>query len=291
MDYYLGIDGGGTSCRAALADADGRIVGRGKSGIANIMTDPDRALASIEAAAKAAAADAGLDPATALSAPAVLGLAGVNIRACAERIAARLPFARFALETDSSIALHGALGKNDGAVAILGTGSVFLSRHGTQVTQVGGWGFTLGDQGSGARIGRLALEQCLLAHDQIIPSSDLSESLLSEFGGDPERIVAFADGAKPADFGRYAVTVFDHASHGDAIAREIMETEARYVAGSIDAIIWPGCDRLCLLGGLAPFYPPFLAERHQGILIDPFGTALDGAVALAVERFARGAAA
>ncbi|HEX2147691.1 MAG TPA: N-acetylglucosamine kinase, partial [Pseudorhizobium sp.] len=30
--YFVGIDGGGTSCRAAVADAQGRILGRGRSG-------------------------------------------------------------------------------------------------------------------------------------------------------------------------------------------------------------------------------------------------------------------
>ena len=35
----LGIDGGGTSCRAALATTDGRILGRAKVGPANIRTD------------------------------------------------------------------------------------------------------------------------------------------------------------------------------------------------------------------------------------------------------------
>ncbi|TIU60191.1 MAG: N-acetylglucosamine kinase, partial [Mesorhizobium sp.] len=39
MKFVLGIDGGGTSCRAALATVDGVVVGRAKSGAANIRTD------------------------------------------------------------------------------------------------------------------------------------------------------------------------------------------------------------------------------------------------------------
>ena len=38
-DYVIGIDGGGTSCRAALADRNGTLLGRGKSGASNILTD------------------------------------------------------------------------------------------------------------------------------------------------------------------------------------------------------------------------------------------------------------
>ncbi|MDE3240946.1 MAG: ATPase, partial [Paracoccaceae bacterium] len=54
MQLFLGIDGGGTGCRAAVADARGRILGRGKAGPANIVTDPDGARANILAATVAA---------------------------------------------------------------------------------------------------------------------------------------------------------------------------------------------------------------------------------------------
>jgi N-acetylglucosamine kinase-like BadF-type ATPase len=60
--YILGIDGGGTSCRAAVAGADGRILGRGKSGAANILTDPDNALIHIVGAATAAFEEANIAP-------------------------------------------------------------------------------------------------------------------------------------------------------------------------------------------------------------------------------------
>ena len=50
MTLYLGVDGGGTGCRAAVADADGRILGRGEAASANIWSDPEGARASIVAA-------------------------------------------------------------------------------------------------------------------------------------------------------------------------------------------------------------------------------------------------
>ena len=61
-DYLIGIDGGGTSCRAAVATADGVVVGSAKSGPANILTDLDGALENIIKAAKGAFANAWLDP-------------------------------------------------------------------------------------------------------------------------------------------------------------------------------------------------------------------------------------
>lgn len=73
------FDGGGTSCRAAVARPDGTVLGRGKSGAANILTDPNNAIISITEAAKAAYRDAGLDEAGINGASAFLGLAGANV--------------------------------------------------------------------------------------------------------------------------------------------------------------------------------------------------------------------
>ena len=39
MAFVLGIDGGGTSCKAAPATVSGDVIGHGKSGPANIRTD------------------------------------------------------------------------------------------------------------------------------------------------------------------------------------------------------------------------------------------------------------
>ena len=77
--YLVGVDGGGTSCRAAVADADGKILGRGKSGASNIMSAPDQAIVNITDAARAAFADAGLDIGLLSHASAYLGLAGNNV--------------------------------------------------------------------------------------------------------------------------------------------------------------------------------------------------------------------
>ena len=162
MGLFLGIDGGGTGCRAAVADREGRVLGRGQGGSANIWTDPEGALASILAAAGSAAEEAGVEPARLV---AVLGLAGANMAGAGERLAGRLPFASVRIETDAVVALKGAVGAGDGITATLGTGSVFGVQRAGRTRIVGGWGFLLGDQGSGARIGRALLEAALLAHD------------------------------------------------------------------------------------------------------------------------------
>ena len=54
--FYLGIDGGGTGCRAQLEDASGRVVSQAQAGAANVVTDREGALANIIAAAARACA-------------------------------------------------------------------------------------------------------------------------------------------------------------------------------------------------------------------------------------------
>src|SRR5690606_2743277 len=76
--HLVAVDGGGSGCRVLVADAAGRVLGRGGGGPANINSDFDGALANILVAAEAAVADAGLTPEMLPAATAVLGLAGAN---------------------------------------------------------------------------------------------------------------------------------------------------------------------------------------------------------------------
>jgi len=284
--YLVGIDGGGTSCRAAVADATGRILGRGKSGAANIMTAPDIALANIAKAARAAYADAGLSEDLVQYANAFLGLAGNNVEDTVAYVIPRLPFAHSIIESDGLIALQGALGEGDGAVAILGTGTIYIARSGRHVDYIGGWGFNIADLGSGARLGQMALQESLLAHDGITQRTPLTASLLEEFANDPPKMVAFSQRAKPGDYGRFAPRVFEFAAAGDQTATRIITQSANWIDAALDRVAEiTGGGRLCLLGGLAALYPPFLASRHRDRLVMPADDALAGAVALARSAF------
>ncbi|MDO9418166.1 BadF/BadG/BcrA/BcrD ATPase family protein [Pararhizobium sp.] len=283
-NFILGIDGGGTSCRAAVATADGHVIGRGVSGAANILTDADTALIHIIDCARAAFANAGLGSDDMSAASAVLGLAGANVGDVAHYVRERLPFSSADIESDGLIALQGALGEHDGAVAILGTGSVFMSRTLQTVRYVGGWGFIVGDLGGGARIGQALLQETLLAHDHVRPASRLTETILAEFDNTPGKLVEFARTARPGDFGRFAPMVFDHAGIGDVVAITLIEAAARSVDAALDTITAGGCNRLCLLGGLSSLYPLWLAQHHRTILFEPEADALAGAVSLAAIR-------
>lgn len=286
-EYFIGIDGGGTSCRAAVAGADGRILGRGRSGASNILTAPDIALEHIEEAARLAMQDAGLPDQPLSGCSALLGVAGNNVGDAVSYVLARLPFRRSDIVSDGLIALQGAIGDADGAIAIVGTGTIFITRHQGRLHYLGGWGFQVGDLGGGARIGHAALQESLLAHDGIRPRSALTALILDEFDNDPRNVVDFARAAHPGDFGRYAPQVVQYAADGDATALRLMRDAASHVDAALDAVaaLTGAGSPLCLLGGLAQVYPGYLAERHRTRLAEPLADALTGAVALAVKTF------
>ncbi|WP_269932684.1 N-acetylglucosamine kinase [Aminobacter sp. HY435] len=285
MDLVLGIDGGGTGCRAAVATASGDILGRGRGGPANIRTDLAGASHNIVEAARMAFADAGRDPALIGSTPAVLGLAGANVGDYRQRLIAVLPFSQSDVENDSTISLEGALGAHDGAIAALGTGTVYLARQNGRLRPLGGWGFQVGDLGSGARIGRDLLQETLLVHDGIHAGSPLTSIMLERFNNDPGEIVEFTTSAKPADYGAFAPMVFEHAATGDAIGARLVDRAVADVEETLAVFDLSPSQRLCLLGGLAGLYAPRLGERYRTILHAPLQDALGGAVAMAAKRF------
>ncbi|WP_347268033.1 BadF/BadG/BcrA/BcrD ATPase family protein [Paracoccus sp. (in: a-proteobacteria)] len=273
MSLFLGIDGGGTGCRAALADAHGTVLGRGEAGPANISIDVEGACANILTAAAAALRDAGQGRIEDLGA--VLGLAGANVTASARRLQAMLPFRRARVLTDAVTAATGALGGSDGIVAALGTGSVFAVQADGRMRQYGGRGFLLGDEGSGAVLGRVLLSEALRAEDGFVPMSPLLQGVLDELGG-IEGVISFGLQAKPADFGRFAPRIM---AGGDAAAERILAAAVAEIGAMIDCLQAGRDLPVVFLGGLAPHYAARLAGRWP--MRAPQGSGLDGALALA----------
>jgi len=273
MSLFLGIDGGGTGCRAVLADAQGRQLGLGAAGPANISIETESACANIVAAARAALDQAGrgnLDELTA-----VLGLAGANVTASARRLQAMLPFRHTRIVTDAVTATAGALQDTEGIVAAMGTGSVFAVQSGGQFRQYGGRGFLLGDEGGGAVLGRALLSEALRAEDGFAPMTPLLQGVLTELGG-VEGVISFGLHAPPAEFGRFAPRIV---AGDDPAAARIFGAAVAQVGGMIDTLQQGRDLPVIFLGGLGPHYAERLAGRWQ--MRAPLGSGLDGALFLA----------
>ena len=273
MQLFLGIDGGGTGCRAAVADAAGVILGRGAAGPANIASDPAGAATNILAAAEAAVAAAG----GGTIAAAGLGLAGANAAGAPERLRSALPWPRMAVVTDAITAVKGALGSGDGIVAALGTGSVFAVQRAGAIRQIGGRGLVLGDEASGAWIGRAILADALRAVDGFTAGTPLLAALVDEMGG-PDGVVTFSLRARPADFAALAPRVVES---DDPAAVTVMARAEADVAEAVDLLRGGDDLSVVFLGGLGTVFATRMAVRFP--VREALGTALDGALSLARE--------
>jgi glucosamine kinase len=282
MQFAIGVDGGGTGCRAAIANRQGTVLGRGTGGPSNIATSLDEAAKNIMSAVNTAAKDINVSGAVYSLSSSVLGLAGANVGDHAKQLVERLGFARCKVVSDAQTSLNGALGGTDGTGAMIGTGSVFASRKNGRFRQLGGWGFQLGDQAGGARIGRSALEETLLAHDGIRSSSELTSAILKRFGSAPE-ITEFARKAAPGEFASLAPEVVSAAVSGDEVALAILEQACGYIAKAVDVVSFDPDLPVAMIGGLSQSLVPFLPEALKAKLARAKGNALDGAVRMALE--------
>ena len=276
MVLYLGLDGGGTGCRAAVADGGGPILGHGSAGPANVASDAEGARAAILQAATAALHEAFGHARDMGDVHAGLGLAGANAAGVIAPLRLSLPFASARIETDAVTATKGALGTRDGIVAAIGTGSVFTVQKDGLIRQFGGWGLVLGDEGSGARMGRAALSLALRAVDGFAPMSPFLEGLIARFGG-PGGVVTFARTARPSDF---AALMPDLLRSADPAARHVISHAVAEVEAVLLHLRRTSDLAVTFIGGLGPTFASRLPNLPQ---VEAMGTALDGALMLARE--------
>lgn len=198
------------------------------------------------------------------------------------------------LAHDSTTSFLGALGDRRGAVVAAGTGVVTLAVGAETTARVDGWGWIMGDAGSGYWIGREALDAVMRAYDGRGPTTeltaavsdrwpDLSQAYMS-LQADPDRVRVVAS---------YAAVVARAAVAGDAVAQDISVRAAHELAQSVRAAIaqvrsdeetFP----VCAIGGVfgsAPLLEAFADDLHardESVrLVDPVGVGIDGVMALA----------
>lgn len=278
----LGLDGGGTKCRARLRDSRGALLGEGSGGPSNLRLDPDLVWSSILSACREALAQAGLPESDLGRIHAGMGAAGAGQKSALERLLARPhPFASFAIDTDAHTAWLGAFGGSDGAILIIGTGSCGYGGARGQCHYVGGWGFEISDEGSGASIGREVLRRSIWAHDGRGPATPLSLAVMAEFGSEPEVLIDWIGKARPADYARYAPLVLEHARACDPLALAIIEHAVEGLTAIALRLFELGAPALCLFGGLAEPLRPWLPPPLQARIVQPSADALDGAILLA----------
>jgi glucosamine kinase len=280
--FFIGVDGGATSCRARIRDMDGSLLGEGESGPANIHSNFRLAMESIRLACEAALRSAGLDKQSLQHSHAGLGLAGAGIKnACDRLLLEKLPFASMVLETDAYVAWLGAHQGGDGAIVILGTGSCGLALINGRRIGVAGWGSEVSDEAGGQRMGREALRRALWAFDGRAEKTALSTAILDRFGWDPAKIVRFASRATPALYAELAPLVLQYASAQDPLAVTLVQETAEAAVTMINRLVDVGSPAISLVGGLAEPLMPWLPPRIRNLITEPQSDPLDGGILMA----------
>ena len=279
---FVGVDGGGTGCRARIENADGCLLGTGIAGPAALRLGTDRALAEVEKACHAAIEEAGLDAKVLSSVHAAIGLAGVGRKGALEQLEAQQhPFRSAIYVNDATIACIGAHGARDGGIVIVGTGSVGFGVVGGREIKVGGYGFPISDEGSGADLGLHAIRLALRAYDERAVGTSLTRDVMARFHNDPFDAVAWMDHATATDYATFAPLVMRHADAGDSVARRVVRDAAEQIDELVRRLAECGASRVALLGGLASSMQPWLAPDVQRRLVPVEGDAVDGALHLA----------
>jgi glucosamine kinase len=278
----LGVDGGGTSCRARLCAFSGEVLGEATTGPANLLLGVPQSFAEILGATTQCLAQAGLPRSSLGQTVACLALAGASEPThLAMAQAYPHPFRRVVITTDAHAACLGAHGDHDGGVIIAGTGTVGWAVVGGTAHRVGGWGMPISDEGSGAWLGCEAVRRLLWSLDGRIAPTPLLRALGEKFGNNPHAVVSWAHTAVPGDFGSLAPDIFDHATRDDPIARELISLAAGHIDKLAERLSDIGAMRLALVGGCAPFLTAALNKQTMSHLVEPAGDALSGALHLA----------
>jgi len=288
-EFLLGIDGGGTQCRARLAvreygEQPEAVLGEGIAGPANIRLGLLESFAAVLEAAGQCLTQAGLSPDILGRTTACLALAGATEPTALAAARRRpLPFRRTIITTDAHAACVGAHGGRDGGIIVIGTGSIGWAMIGGRQYRAGGWGLPVSDEGSGAWLGCEAVRRVLWAYDGRIEWTGLLTRLFAEFDRDPHEIVRWTGQARPGDYGRFAPLIVEYAARGDPAGVDLMRLAAGHIDVLAARLLARGMPRLALVGGLAGAIAPFLSDETRALVVLPEGDALSGALRLAAE--------
>lgn len=229
----VGVDAGGTSTIAALAQ-DGHFVRTHQGSAANPSSRGVEAASDTIAQTIAAALDGAI--------PEVIfvGAAGAGreqvARLIEESLQSRYPGAHIAVRDDACIALRAAVPAGDGLVLIAGTGSAAYAEHAGVGYRAGGYGYLLGDEGSGFAIGSAAVRLLLRAYDERAPRDEFTEEIAARLEantamdvlacvyGNPHAVTLIAS---------LAPVVLDAGGRGDRSANRILQTAALELAETV----------------------------------------------------------
>ena len=227
MQYFLGVDGGGSKTLAVLADAKGRVVGVGLGGSGNFQgPGVEVARESVRVCTQEALCQAGIQSQDVTAS--FFGMAGADrprdFAIVRELLAPIAPGQSWDLENDAVIGLYAGTGDGIGVGVICGSGTNVIGlgpQH--KRVQVGGMGELFGDAAGGGHIGRMAVAQAMRGHEGRGRATSLYPVLCQHFAVDEllDLVDWMYEGRSP-NLRELAPIVFQEAVAGDPVATGIL---------------------------------------------------------------------
>jgi N-acetylglucosamine kinase-like BadF-type ATPase len=251
--FVLGIDAGGTKTVCQLANARGDVLAEARRGGANLQAVGELEVEKVlHEVMEAALGDRDIVPSAIC-----LGIAGVDreedarvVRAIMRRIGYK---AKTLIVNDALVALEAGAPDQPGVVVIAGTGSIAYGRNArNQAARAGGWGYVLGDEGSGYWIGRAALRAVLCEADRRGPATQLTHLLLTHYGvAKAQDLIhqVYHGTLRPSAIAALAACVQTAFTAGDAVATGIL----RAAADELESCALSVATRLEIAGSEFPF--------------------------------------
>lgn len=249
-DLLLGIDGGGSKTRALVSEGVDHVIGVGVAASSNYQSVGfAAATAAVQEAIAAALQQAGLDPVTNITS-ACFGLAGVDRaddRILWERWLSQAGIAqRFVVVNDAELVLAAGTPNAWGIALICGTGSICYGRTADgRTARAGGWGYLLGDEGSGYDLALRTLRLATQTADGRTDAPSILDAVLTHWNvSEPGDLIGYVYRAEVtrAHIARVAQVVIDLAHEDDPHAHALLAQTAHDLAQHVRAVM----DRLDL---------------------------------------------
>lgn len=236
MQYFMGIDGGGSNLRVVIVDAAMNPIALLRGGTANpniIGFDAlkillEKTIIDTLTAAKLERVDA-----------VAIGIAGAPASRSGdwlqETMRGILPKTHIVASSDDEIALVGGLGEREGILILAGTGSIAFGRNTRgESLQVGGWGYMLGDGGSGYWLGLRALTLLIQVEDNPLGKASVMIDKLKQHPdlGSRHEIIHWLYHERERSVAKVATlarVVLEAAEEGDRKALSIIEEGAVFL--------------------------------------------------------------
>ena len=228
--YVIGIDGGGTKTIALLAEDTGKIIGRTEGGTSAYQVIGGEKLKQVLRELVSGLLEECKIPKDRLAHlfAALSGVGRPGDRKAVTELLTELRISQeVSVDSDAVAALAGAFGGAEGIILISGTGAICFGKgKDGQVRRSGGWGYLLGDEGSGYFIGQQGLIAALKdldgrgAKTKLRPLFEARYQLNQIDEIIPKIYQGKIDRAEVASL---APVVFDLAEAGDKVAQEIIQ--------------------------------------------------------------------